>query len=80
MSNISERHADGRIAPFNIQFRSDQNLVQDKTERWFQLCQQASIEQDPLKLLQLIKEINDLLEAKEARLLQERKPPTPPKE
>jgi hypothetical protein len=42
--------------------------VQDKTERWLYLCQQASVEQDPDKLLVLIKEINDLLEAKEARL------------
>jgi hypothetical protein len=50
--------------------------VQDKTERWFQLCQQAAVEQDPQKLLQLIKEINDLLEAKEARLLQTRKGPS----
>ena len=32
------------------------------------LCEQAAIEQDPKKLHELIKEINDLLEAKEARL------------
>jgi len=42
--------------------------MQDKTERWFQLCQLAAIEQDPEKLLLLIKEINELLEAKEKRL------------
>lgn len=50
--------------------------MRDKTERWFQLCQQAAVEQDPIKLLQLIKEINDILEAKEARLIQERKGPS----
>jgi ABC-type Zn uptake system ZnuABC Zn-binding protein ZnuA len=32
------------------------------------LCEQASVEQDPAKLHELIKEINDLLEAKEASL------------
>jgi hypothetical protein len=31
------------------------------------------VEQDPAKLLALVKEINDLLEAKEARLLEQRK-------
>ena len=46
--------------------------MQDKTERWFQLCQQASVEQDPDKLLALIKEINDLLDAKESRLQKKR--------
>jgi hypothetical protein len=54
--------------------------VQDKTERWFQLRQLAAAEQDPAKLLALVKEINDLLEAKEARLLHQRKSPTPAKE
>ncbi len=37
-------------------------------ERWVQLCQQASIEQDPRKLFLLIREINNLLEEKRARL------------
>jgi hypothetical protein len=37
-------------------------------ERWKVLCEQASVEQDPKKLHELIKEINDLLAAKEARL------------
>ena len=36
-------------------------------ERWMRLCQQASTEQDPEKLLQLVKEINGLLESKEKR-------------
>ena len=37
-------------------------------ERWKKLCEQAAVEQDPEKLLQLTEEINRLLEAKEERL------------
>jgi hypothetical protein len=40
----------------------------EKKERWRRLCEQAAIEQNPAKLLQLVKEINDLLEEKERRL------------
>ena len=36
--------------------------------RWRELCEQASKEQDPKKLIALIKEINDILEAKQHRL------------
>ena len=42
--------------------------MQDKTERWMELCKQAAIEQDPQKLLALVEEINALLEKKERRL------------
>ena len=44
------------------------SLMREKTERWLELCKQAAIEQDPEKLMALVKEINDLLEAKERRL------------
>jgi hypothetical protein len=37
-------------------------------ERWMELCEQASVEQDPQKLLELAQQINDLLEEKERRL------------
>jgi len=37
-------------------------------ERWKVLCEQAAVEQDPKKLQELIKEISDLLAAKESRL------------
>lgn len=37
-------------------------------ERWRELCQLAAVEQDAQKLIQLIREINELLEAKEQRL------------
>jgi hypothetical protein len=37
-------------------------------ERWMELCAQAASEQDPERLMELVKEINDLLEEKEQRL------------
>jgi hypothetical protein len=42
--------------------------MRENTERWRILCAQASIEQDPAKLLELVKEINDLLQKKQDRL------------
>ena len=47
--------------------------MEDK-ERWRKLCEQAAIEQDPGKLLELVSEINRLLETKERRLAATRKP------
>jgi hypothetical protein len=40
----------------------------EKKERWMELCAQAAVEQDPEKLMELVKEINDLLEEKERPL------------
>jgi hypothetical protein len=40
----------------------------EKRERWMELCAQAANEQDGEKLLELVKQINDLLEEKEHRL------------
>ncbi len=45
--------------------------MREQTERWMELCKQTSIEQDPIKLLELVKEINDLLEKKGERLAKE---------
>jgi hypothetical protein len=42
--------------------------MREKTERWKALCEQAAVEQDPEKLLQLVREISRLLEEKQARL------------
>jgi hypothetical protein len=42
--------------------------VEKNTERWKELAEQASQEQDPNKLLELVREINQLLEQKERRL------------
>ena len=41
--------------------------MQDK-ERWMDLCAQAATEQDPKRLMELVKEIDRLLAEKEARL------------
>jgi hypothetical protein len=37
-------------------------------ERWQELCEQATVEQDPQRLLELTSEINELLLEKEERL------------
>ena len=50
--------------------------MQDEEDHWMKLCQQASTEQDPEKLLKLIKEINDLLESEEKRRLNLLTPPS----
>jgi len=44
----------------------------EKGERWRKLCEQAAIEQDPQKLMELADEIDRLLEAKEQRLKEQR--------
>jgi len=50
-------------------------------EKWMELCRQATVEQDPTKLLELTAEIIRLLDEKEDRLIhQAAKPeggPTP---
>jgi hypothetical protein len=43
-------------------------MEDEAEERWEQLCQQASLEQDPDKLFRLILEINNLLKEKRSRL------------
>ena len=40
-------------------------------ERWRKLCEQAAKETDPARLMELVKEINELLSEKEARLKEE---------
>jgi hypothetical protein len=45
-------------------------------ERWVVLCEQASVEEDPDKLHELVREINRLLAEKDARL--KRKAPINP--
>jgi hypothetical protein len=41
-----------------------------KESHWMELCQQASVEEDPEKLMELITEISRLLDEKETRLRQ----------
>ncbi|MGA7089588.1 MAG: hypothetical protein WBX12_02810 [Candidatus Acidiferrales bacterium] len=43
-------------------------MLRENRERWLELCEQASKEQDPEKLRELIREINRLLDAKYERL------------
>ena len=47
-------------------------MKDESKERWLELCERASKEQDPKKMLALMSEINRLLEQKEARLHQSR--------
>jgi hypothetical protein len=47
-------------------------------ERFLELCGLAANEQDPQRLLELVREINNLLEAKEERLKQRRRSPESP--
>ena len=37
-------------------------------EEWMRLCEQAAVEKDPQKLMELVNEINRLLKEKEDRL------------
>jgi hypothetical protein len=49
--------------------RTEASAMRGKTkEVWEQFCEQAAVEQDPEKLVQLAKEINRMLEEKEIRL------------
>jgi len=50
-------------------------LKGEKKEIWMHLCEQAVIEQDPEKLMDLIKQINQLLEEKERQLKSDFKGP-----
>jgi hypothetical protein len=42
--------------------------MEENREKWMELCAQAAKEQDPDKLMDLISQIDELLEAKERRL------------
>ena len=42
--------------------------MREKKEKWFELCEQAAVEQDPEKLMALVRQINALLDQKEQRL------------
>lgn len=44
----------------------------EKRERWLQLAEQAAEEKDPVILLKLVAEINQLLDEKEQRLTKAR--------
>ena len=46
----------------------------EKLEQWRQLCELAAIEQDPERLIALVREINRLLEEKEQGLKHSQQP------
>ncbi len=48
--------------------------MQDK-EQWIRLCEQAHVEQDPARLLELIREIERLLGEKAERLKRQKTDP-----
>ena len=43
-------------------------MHEQSKERWMELCEQASKEQDPAKLLSLVEEINRLLEQRDLKI------------
>ena len=47
-------------------------MIGETKERWRELCEQASVEKDPKKLMELIAEINRLLNEKRGRIAGER--------
>jgi hypothetical protein len=47
-------------------------MQRERKERWFELCELAAVEEDPDKLVELVREINRLLEEKRQRLQQRR--------
>ena len=48
-------------------------MIGEKGEYWRSLCEQAAKEQDSNKLLELLREINQLLQEKELRLQAQRR-------
>jgi hypothetical protein len=50
-------------------------MIGKTKERWMELCELATTEHNPKKMVELVREINELLEAKESRL--KPKPPSP---
>jgi hypothetical protein len=42
--------------------------MREQKEKWFELCEQAAVEQDPEKLMALVRQINALLDEEEQRL------------
>ena len=51
--------------------------MQEKRERWMELAELAATEQDPAKMIELVREINRLLAEKQDRLDRPRIPSKP---
>jgi hypothetical protein len=48
--------------------RYNHRMKGEKRERWMDICSQVANEQDPDKVLELVKKLNEMLEEKEKRL------------
>jgi hypothetical protein len=57
-----------QIEPILSELRAALKEKVQSGEAWIELCEQAAVEQDPKKLLELVSEINRLFEAREKRL------------
>lgn len=53
----------------------ERTMQGEKKERWMELAEKATVEQDPVEMLKLISEINQLLMEKEQRLVKREEPP-----
>jgi hypothetical protein len=47
-------------------------VIGEIKERWRELCEQASVEKDPKKMMELVPEINRLLNEKRGRISAEK--------
>jgi hypothetical protein len=57
-----------QVAGFYFFLPGMEARMRENNERWKLLCEMAQTEQDPQKLLELTREINDLLLGKQRRL------------
>ena len=48
--------------------RKDGDNMRERSEEWKKLCEEAAVEQDPRRLLELTRRINELLLGKQKRL------------
>ena len=69
---VGFRLAYGAMLAYSAIRLKEHAMKGETRELWMTLCEQAAVEQDPLLLLELVTEINDLLEQKERRLTEKR--------
>jgi serine phosphatase RsbU (regulator of sigma subunit) len=70
MDNVRRERPEQKTAPYNVSVgarRFAGELIHAR-ERWLVLCEQAAIEQDSERLMQLVGEIDQLLREKQERL------------
>ncbi len=58
----------GQIEPIVAELRVALDEKLQTGETWMALCERAAVEQDPKRLLELVREINRLFDAREKRL------------